>query len=197
MLRADSAFWTSPEADGSDITAIKMAFNGVAKVLYKAGILSEQLLQNDIPILVWDSAIAGGWYRFASETSETIFPERLGHYWVWRAEGRDWNGMFRAETANWLAELLDAPPSRSTIRKGQGARPRRRDPQVQKIKERVRRLRSEGLTDRDICRQLGDGLRPPRAAWRNYTWPVAYQRHPGAVAKWLSEACRKLPLLTN
>jgi hypothetical protein len=110
LLRADASFWKSPDSDGADLTAMKLAFDGVAKVLFEAGILTERLLRNDIPILVWDSAIAGGWYRFASETPATIFPERLGHYWVWRAEGRDWNGAFRAETAEWLAALLEAPP---------------------------------------------------------------------------------------
>ncbi len=188
LLKADAAFWEMPDNALADRTSMKLAFDGIAKVLSEARLLTQQLLQNEIPNLVWDSSIAGGWYRFASEFPEGIFPEPLGHYWVWRDEGTDWNALFRAEQARWHAELLEGgvPSSRPSLT---GARPRRRDPGIQQIKRRVRQLRSEGLSDKDICGRLGDSPRPPRAAWRDCTWPVAYQRHTPAVAKWLSEAC--------
>src|SRR5258708_7572817 len=64
--------------------AMEHAFNGIANVLLDAGKLTEQLLESDIPALVWDSAIAGGWWRLASETPKRIFPEQIGHYSVWR-----------------------------------------------------------------------------------------------------------------
>jgi hypothetical protein len=73
LLRADSAFWRSPDADSADLTAMRLAFDGIAKVLFEVGILTKQILQDEIPILVWDSAIAGGWYRFASETPNASF----------------------------------------------------------------------------------------------------------------------------
>ncbi len=71
LLKADSEFWKSPDADSTDSAAMKLAFDGIAKVLFEAGILTEHLLHNEIPALVWDSAIAGGWYRFASDTAKT------------------------------------------------------------------------------------------------------------------------------
>lgn len=107
LHRADSAFWKSPDADSADLAAMKLAFDGIAKVLFEAEILTYQLLHNEIPILVWDSAIAAGWYRFASEDSQRIFPERFGHYFVWRDENRDWQGLFRAEAAHWRAMLIE------------------------------------------------------------------------------------------
>lgn len=58
---------------------------------------------------MWDSAIAGAWWRLASESRQDIFPEQLGHYWVWRDDSRDWKGLFRAEVGEWRAALLDAP----------------------------------------------------------------------------------------
>jgi hypothetical protein len=67
-------------------------------VLFAAGILTENLLRNEIPQLVWDSAIAAGWWRCASETSQNIFPERVGHYWVWRDDRTDWQQLFRDKT---------------------------------------------------------------------------------------------------
>jgi hypothetical protein len=109
LLRADSAFWSSPERDSADLSAMKLAFDGVAKVLFDGGILTRENLQGEIPILIWDAAIAGGWYRFASEVAKKIFPERIGHYFVWRDDTKDWNALFRAETGKWLAELLDKP----------------------------------------------------------------------------------------
>jgi hypothetical protein len=63
---------------------------------------------------VWDSAIAGGWWRFASETPMCIFPEPISHYWVWRDDSKDWPGLFRSEHAEWLARLLEVSPEAPT-----------------------------------------------------------------------------------
>lgn len=80
----------------------------------------------------------------------------------------------------------DQPSNKATTR---GTRRRRKNEQVQSIKAVVRQLREEGLDHRSICVRLGDNLRPPRAGWRDLSWPVAYRRHTSAVRKWLSEAC--------
>lgn len=79
LLRADSAFERSLDADpDSDaLVSMRQAFDRIAGVLFDAGILTEDLLRKDIPQLVWDSAIAGGWWRLASETRQDIFPEQL------------------------------------------------------------------------------------------------------------------------
>lgn len=108
VLRAEAAFWTASDDEGAVKTALKLACNGIAKVLFDAGALTERLLKNEIPALVWDSAIAGGWYRFASERPARIFPEQLGHYYAWRDETKDWKGVFRAEMAHWTAMLMEA-----------------------------------------------------------------------------------------
>jgi hypothetical protein len=109
LLRADASFWRSPETASADVDAMRQAFNGVAKVLAEAGILTEAFLKNEIPMLVWDSAIAGGWYRPGAETPQDIFPEQLGHYWVWRDGERDWKNLFYSEHREWLAWLFDTP----------------------------------------------------------------------------------------
>jgi hypothetical protein len=107
LLRAHGGFWKSPDTLDASAAAMKGAFDGIALVLFKAGLLSEQFLAVDIPQLVWDSAIAGGWWRLASETRQSMFPEQLGHYWVWRDESRNWNMLFGPEAAEWLARLLE------------------------------------------------------------------------------------------
>ncbi len=115
LLRADAIFERSPEPDSGLVAAMRQAFNGIAQVLFDSETLTEDLLRTDIPLLVWDSAIAAEWYRPASESPRDIFPEQLGHYWVWRDEGKDWNGLFRAETAEWQARLLEAPRSSQAV----------------------------------------------------------------------------------
>jgi hypothetical protein len=109
LLRADGTFEKSLDLDSAALAAMRQAFDGIARVLFDAGILTEDLLRTDVPQFVWDSAIAGGWWRLASETCQNIFPEQLGHYWVWRDESRDWKGLFRAEAGEWEARLLETP----------------------------------------------------------------------------------------
>lgn len=109
LMRADSSFWRSPDTPSAAINAMRQAFTGIARVLANAGILTKELLQNDIPAIVWDAAVAGGWYRFASETPQDIFPEQLGHYWVWRDGEGDWSNPFYFEEREWLAWLLENP----------------------------------------------------------------------------------------
>jgi hypothetical protein len=86
---------------------MRLAFDLVARVLFDAGLLTGQLLATDIPLLVWDAAIAGGWWRLASETPQDMFHEGLGHYWVWRDESRDWNQLYTVGASEWRAALLD------------------------------------------------------------------------------------------
>jgi hypothetical protein len=109
LIRADAAFWRSPDSDSAELIAMRQAFTGVAKVLSEAGILTEELLRDELPQFIWDSAIAGGWYRYASEQPETIFPEKIGHYWAWRDENKDWKNVFYSEIGEWRAWLVENP----------------------------------------------------------------------------------------
>ena len=161
LLRADAAFSKSPDADSADLAAMKQAFDGIAKVLFEAGILTEQVLRSEISLLVWESAIAAGWWRSASEKPLDIFPERIGHYWVWRDESKDWAGFFRAETASWLSNLLEGSPQGKPAR-----RERKRNAGLERLKLTVRKLRAAGLSHKDICDRLGSNPRPPHASCR-------------------------------
>src|ERR1035437_3879697 len=57
LQRAHSAFWKLPDDPNADINAMRLAFDGVAQVLFAAGLLTEQLLANDIPRLVWSCSV--------------------------------------------------------------------------------------------------------------------------------------------
>jgi hypothetical protein len=119
-MRTDALFWRSPNAAFADLEAMRQAFTGIARIFSEAGILIEELLRDELPQFVWDSAIAGGWYRFASETAQAIFPGKIGHHWVWRDENTDWKNLFYSETGEWLAWRLENPNERerdpSTLR---------------------------------------------------------------------------------
>jgi len=111
LLRSAGAFDKSPGADPESdaLACMRLAFEGIAQVLLDAGILTQNLLRKEITELVWNSAIAGGWWRRASEARQDIFPEQIGHYWVWREDNREAKELFRAETREWEARLLEAP----------------------------------------------------------------------------------------
>ena len=109
LLRADAMFERSADPDVGALSAMREAFDGIAETLFNAGILTEEVLRLALPQLVWESAIAGAWWRLASESPSTIFPERIGRYWVWREGSLEAQGLFRAETCLWRAAILDAP----------------------------------------------------------------------------------------
>jgi hypothetical protein len=111
LLRADVAFDRAPDSEAGALAAMRQAFDGIAQVLLDAGILTEDLLREEILHLVWDSAIAGGWWRLASQSRQDIFPEKIGRYWVWREDNPEAQGLLRAEIRHWRADLLDAPPA--------------------------------------------------------------------------------------
>ncbi len=107
LLKAHGEFWKSPEYPSATADCMRQAFDGIARVLFDDGLLSETILLNDVADLVWDSAIAGGWWHLASETQIDIFPHKKSHYWVWFDETRDWPTLFRGAMAEWAAKLLE------------------------------------------------------------------------------------------
>jgi hypothetical protein len=109
LWSADSIFWKKANYPTSTAESMCEAFARIAHVLFGAGLLTESRLKEDIPALVWDSAIAGGWWHLASDLPQSIFPYPVGHYWIWRDESRDWANLFRAETATWKGRLIVAP----------------------------------------------------------------------------------------
>jgi hypothetical protein len=110
LLKAAAVFSReSPENHACHDAPMKQAFNGIAEVLFGAGILTAKLLENEIRELVWDSAIAGGWWHPASDERTDGFPERVGHYWLWADHIKDCAGLFRAETFEWRSRLLETP----------------------------------------------------------------------------------------
>jgi hypothetical protein len=160
LLKADATFWKSPDYPSGTANAMRMAFDGIAQVLFAVGTLAEAILAINIPTLVWNSAIAGGWWHLASERPQTIFPEKVGHYWIWRDDSRDWQNVFRSEIAEWTAKLLESSIGGSTLPtvKTTGT-PKR--PKYRNAKERLGSSRPAVTTKRkNPDRRKGHNRRP-------------------------------------
>jgi hypothetical protein len=74
------------------------------------------------------------------------------------------------------AVLLTSSDDSPGVQKRRSIRERRTDPTLTKLKEDVRTLGRQGLSQQEICDRLGNRPRPPRAAWRDRTWPTAYKQ---------------------
>jgi hypothetical protein len=112
LLRTDETFWGSPE-DAKAVAAMKQAYDGVAGEMAEAGLLTEQLLRSEVSELVWDTAIAAGWWRYGSENEADIFPDKIGHYWIWRGADGDSQDPFRVAQARWSVWLQERATNKS------------------------------------------------------------------------------------
>ena len=77
LLRADCAFETSGDADpeAAALAAMRQAFDGIAQVLFDTGLLSEDLLRNELQQLIWNTAIAVGWWPRKLAGSLLVCPD--------------------------------------------------------------------------------------------------------------------------
>ena len=65
-------------------------------------------------------------------------------------------------------------------------RARKIDDPLEATRALLKECRAAGLTYEQTCKRLGDLPRPPRATWRDLSWPKAYSQHSSAVMKWMS-----------
>jgi hypothetical protein len=189
LLRAHVVFWKAPDEFQADTQAMSRAFHGVARILLDAGILNKQLLEEDIPELVWDAAIAGAWWRFASETRQGMFPTKQGHYWVYRDDSRDWNHLFALEAIEWQARLLEAPapvpgpaeppksPERRTLNQSAAKRTSARPPAQQWEEVSITFLSEERVqtwiaNQPETCNYAEIGFADRRNGKPNKSWAV-------------------------
>jgi hypothetical protein len=108
LLKAHAIFYRNPAGDHyPEIRPMQAAFAGIARVLFDAGILTVELLKNELGLLVLESAISGGWWHAPIDTREEIFPGHYGHREEWNQLCEQWHGMFAAETAEWHSRLLE------------------------------------------------------------------------------------------
>jgi hypothetical protein len=181
LYKAHAGFWRSPDASNAVAEAMGLAFGVIAQTLFDAGLLDEQRLREDVASLVWDSAVAGGWFRLASENRKRMFPEPLGHYWGWTGNDRDCKTRLSAETADWRGKLLSAseptsrpakPPkaqARSTVTSGAHAE-KWKDVKISFISDERVRILVAGQPQTFNYDEMGFGDR--RSGKSNRAWAV-------------------------
>jgi hypothetical protein len=108
LWKAHAAIFKGPFDDyWRYIKHMQEAFSGIAGVLFDAKLLTVQLLEQELCLLLVESGIAGRWFHFpVDETLTEVFPGYLGHSSVWKRFNEEVPGIFLAETAEWRSRLL-------------------------------------------------------------------------------------------
>lgn len=89
---------------------VRQAFDAVARVLFEAGLLTAELLENQLRLLIVEAAIAGGWipYDMTGLVRTDIFPGGfLGYAPIWERFREAYFPVFLADTAEWKSRLMD------------------------------------------------------------------------------------------
>jgi hypothetical protein len=90
------------------IEPIQKAFSDIAKLLFEADLLTVDLLENQLRLLLVESAKAGDWvYFLQDEPRIEIFPGYLGHPSAWELFNGRYRMIFSAEIAEWHGKLLE------------------------------------------------------------------------------------------
>ena len=87
---------------------MQLAFDGIAQVLFDAGLLTPELLLGELRLLVLESAVAANWWwpTYGEQRTE-VLPGLLGHCSAWQERRGDHPQLFEAETAEWTARMLE------------------------------------------------------------------------------------------
>jgi len=171
---------------------MELSYSGICKVLFENGLLRNELLVKELPEIVWDTAIAGKWWRCASPDPADIFTERLGHYWVWRDESIDWSNQFRAEATRWRSMLLTQPLRQEA--KSTKTPPARNSDYERIDSALVKIAEAKPRTHKEVSKLLDSrGIPPPPAApFGAYgSWVAACKNDPKRSTAWLSKRWRR------
>jgi hypothetical protein len=97
------------------IDPIQKAFSDTAQLLFNANLLTAELLENQLRLLLVEAGIAFHWFYWAANESLTeIFPRYLGHASTWDAFNGKFSMIFLAEIAEWRGKLLEREAANAT-----------------------------------------------------------------------------------
>jgi hypothetical protein len=109
LLKSHAMFWKQslPWSAPNPTHFMLLAFDGIAEVLFDAGLLTHELLQGELRLLVLESAIAGGWWPTYEEHRKQVLPGLLGHSLEWCKLDAKFPELFAAKAAEWRVRLLE------------------------------------------------------------------------------------------
>jgi hypothetical protein len=92
---------------------MRQAFSEIARILFDSGLLTIDLLEEKLRLLLCEVAIAGSWlgrygYHATKETRSEIFPGYFGHASAWERLRDRFATLFAVDTAEWKSKLLEA-----------------------------------------------------------------------------------------
>ena len=113
LFKAHAAFLRTSDEVYGFMKPMAQAFSGIARVLFHARLLTVELLEKQLRLLVSEAAIAGQWlgryaYRATEEARTEVFAGYLGHASVWKRLEDTFPMLFAAETAEWKSKLLNS-----------------------------------------------------------------------------------------
>lgn len=99
----------SSRQNGSKIRRVSMqkAFDLLAQEYFSAGLLTDSLLTDSIPLMVYDAAVAGGWQTGTPERNIRC-TVRYGHYWVPKETPAMLQNLFEPQRWRWRGKLSGA-----------------------------------------------------------------------------------------
>ncbi len=109
LLKAQAAYYRSKANEIGFVKSMRQAFDGIAKILFEAKLLTVEFLENQLRLMVLEAAITGCWWPTDDrEKRVEIFPGYFGYPGAWkRFNERDFVILFEL-TAEWHSKLLEA-----------------------------------------------------------------------------------------
>jgi hypothetical protein len=157
LLKAHATFHRGnwQDYDERAIPAMQQAISGIAGILYDAGLLTSELLENGLQLFVVEAAAAGNWttFRTAYDAERTeIFPGHYGSEARWTVFKQRWPLILAAEIAEWHSKLLD-----KSIQTG--AAPTASATPRQLLDSYLANFPDENIIFRDLCWAAGQHYR--------------------------------------
>jgi hypothetical protein len=86
---------------------MQQAFDRIAGVLFESGLLTSEVLNKQLSLFIFESALAADWYFWGPREDRTeIFPGYLGNATAWKEFTDNLPRMFLAEISEWTGKLL-------------------------------------------------------------------------------------------
>jgi hypothetical protein len=193
-------------------TVMNGVFDGLASVLFEEKVLTEPIVTNALPDLVWLVAIAGGWWHTADLVDHYIFNAKIGPYYYFRHAEQDWTRLFRQPQLEWRAKLRVRGSTQhgdrsDVVRSGaikiHVRAARSASKKVGPYTEIDKALRQIALavptSQEEVFKQL-DSRKvkvPPAEPFHTAKgWGAGFKRDPSSARSWLSKRWKTLGLAT-
>ena len=108
LLKAQATYYRLSMRELGFEKPMQMAFTGIAAILFDASLLTIEILENQLRLLMVEAAMIGGWMNpHPDDPRVEIFPGFFGHQLAWSRFNQHGIQILFASTAEWHSRLLD------------------------------------------------------------------------------------------